>query len=466
MTEKGVQSTEVAIIGAGLTGLVASFWLSRMGIDSVVLEKNGSTGGVIGTVRDNGFIYESGPNTGVISHPEVPELFDELAGICEPELADERARKRLIWKNGAWHPLPAGLASAIRTPLFTASDKAGILLEPFRKKGGDPLETLEKLVKRRLGKSFLDYAVDPFISGIYAGDPSYLVTFYALPKLYALEQKYGSFIAGAVRKMMEKKDEREKRVSKKVFSVKGGLRNLITALESGSLRGTILKNISGLSVNPNENGYKLTFGHNGNELSVEARYVISTAGPYEYVSLFPFVEKEELAILNNLEYASVIQVVMGFRKWEGIDLNAFGGLVPSRENRDILGILFPSSFLKNRAPEGGALLSVFLGGYRHPEIFSLSDNEILGIASRETGCMLQTGGSRPDLLRIFRYRHAIPQYGKSTKDRLDMINELELKYPRLILAGNIRGGIGMADRIRQGTQIARDISQVKPDRPG
>ena len=138
---------------------------------------------MINTTLIDGFIFESGPNTGVLSHPEAAELLDELKGDCELEIADSNAKARWIWRKGKWEPLPSGLLSGITTPLFSFPDKLRLLGEPFRKKGKNPQETLAELVMRRMGKSFLNYAVDPFILGIYSGDPAKLVTKYALPKL-------------------------------------------------------------------------------------------------------------------------------------------------------------------------------------------------------------------------------------------------------------------------------------------
>jgi oxygen-dependent protoporphyrinogen oxidase len=194
------EKTEVVIVGAGLTGLTLAFYLKKAGIKFKIAEKLPRTGGVIQTINENGFVYETGPNTGVVSHPELAELFEDLADKCTLEIADPNAKRRLIWKNRMWHAIPSGLLSAINTPLFTWYDKFRILGEPFREKGTNPNETLAELVRRRLGQSFLDYAVDPFISGVYAGDPNKLITRYALPKLWKLEQDYGSFIGGSIKK--------------------------------------------------------------------------------------------------------------------------------------------------------------------------------------------------------------------------------------------------------------------------
>jgi oxygen-dependent protoporphyrinogen oxidase len=146
-------------------------------------------------------------------------------------------------------------------------------------------------------------------------------------------------------------------------------------------------------------------------------------------------------------------VAVGYNEWKGFPLDAFGGLVPSLEKRQILGILFPSAIFAGRAPGNGALLSVFLGGTRNRELVRKSDDEITGIALGEIRRTLYEEG-QPDLLKVFRYEKAIPQYEASTGERLECISTLEQKYPGLILAGNIRDGIGMADRVKQAKSIA------------
>ena len=141
-------------------------------------------------------------------------------------------------------------------------------------------------------------------------------------------------------------------------------------------------------------------------------------------------------------------------------MNAFGGLVPFKENRDVLGVLFLSSFLKNRAPENGALLSVFLGGIRKPEMFELSDEEIIERVEYEIKAMMGISEFNPDLLEISRYKHAIPQYSFESEEKLKAINRVEKNNPGLVLGGNIRDGIGMADRIKQGKLLANEIMLI------
>lgn len=451
---KNIQA-KIAVIGGGLTGLTTAFYLKKAGIDVHIFEKTDRVGGVIKTSHENGFTLESGPNTGVLSHPEAMELIENLHGDCELEIADEAAKARWIWKAGRWEPLPSGLIKGITTPLFTFSDKLRLLGEPFRKKGNNPNETLKELVLRRMGKSFLDYAVDPFILGIYSGDPAKLLPKYALPKLYRLEQDYGSFIGGSIKKARQPKSRWEKKATREIFSVKGGLSKLIDALEKNIGKENISLNCDSLSFEKmGENQFK-TKNHN-----TIFTHVISTVGAYELGNIFPFADLKKLEKINQLEYAKVIQVSLGFKDWKGIPLKAFGGLVPFNENRGVLGVLFLSSFLKNRAPENGALLSVFLGGVRKPEMADLSDNQITEIVKKEISQMMGLSAFQPDLMRIFRYQHAIPQYGIESEQKLTAISELETENQGLILAGNIRDGIGMADRIKQGKTVANQLIEV------
>jgi protoporphyrinogen/coproporphyrinogen III oxidase len=453
---------DAIIIGAGITGLATAHHLKKSGKDFLVLEQSDQVGGVIKTVKEKGYIYEEGPNSGVVGNVEVIRLFDDLKGDCELEEANDNVKKRLILKNGAWHALPSGIGSAINTPLFTLSDKFRVLGEPFRSPGKNPHETLAELVKRRLGESFLDYAIDPFIIGVYAGDPNRLVPKYALPKLYNLEQDYGSFIGGTIKKGRIKKTEEEKKVTRGVFSVKGGFGSLIQAIYKRIGEESVLLSCNDICVQPWGEFFKVTYtDKEGNSVEVETRKVVSTVGAYNLDTLAPFIDARHLLKITSLEYTKVIEVVMGFDHWEGMRLDAFGGLIPFKEQRDLLGVLFMSDLFRGRAPEGGALFSIFMGGVRRPEIYLLSDDKILEILAHEVCDLMQLKDFRPDLLKLIRHRWAIPQYEVDSGERFRAIAEVEQQYPGLIIGGNLRNGIGMADRIQQARMLADAVCTDK-----
>lgn len=447
------QQHEIVVIGAGLTGLSTAFHLHRQGRDVVILEKADRVGGQIHTYHENGFTFESGPNTGVVSFPEVAELFQMLEGSCQLEIARESSKRRLIWKGNRFHELPCSPVSAITTPLFRLSDKFRILGEPWRKKGTDPDEPVGALAARRLGKSFYEYAVDPFVSGVYAGDPMRLTTRYALPKLYNLEANYGSFIRGAIAKAKEPKTDRDRLATKKVFSAVGGLQRLVEAL-SKDLR--IITSANNLKVMPTADG-QWSCTYNGTE-EIVSRKVVTTVGAYALPALLPFIPEAQMQKMSNLFYAPIIQVILGVKNARGLDFPAFGGLVPSKEQKRVLGILFPSSCFEQRCPDGGALYSYFIGGARHTDYLQKSDDEIREITLEAFHSMLKyPADMQPDLLRIFRHEHAIPQYWSDSGERFATIEALQQQYPGLILAGNMRDGIGMGNRIHQGATIASSI---------
>lgn len=454
--------TDILVVGAGLTGLTTAHYLHKNNRSFFVVEQATHVGGAIQTGEANGFIFEKGPSTGVMNNEIVRELFDDLTSFCSLEWAANSVNKRFILKNNRWQPLPSGLLGGITTPLFKFSDKLRLLTEPFRKPGTNPNETLDQLVKRRMGKSFLDYAVDPFILGVYAGDPSYLVPRFALPKLYQLEQNYGSFIGGSVKMQMEKRKSKETRAPKqphRIFSAKGGLRQLTHALMKSAGEERFLLGVQNLSLKPTENNRFKAEGtlSNGEKVCIQANHIITTTGASSLHELLPFVEGSLLNNITNLLYAKVVQVAVGFNHWVGTPIDGFGGLIPFKENKLLLGVLYPSAFLSNRAPSDGALLSVFLGGVRHAEVYDLSDEAIFQLVGSSLKEWMGLKSFNPDLFQVFRYQEAIPQYGADCEARFITLDRLQQQFPTLHIGGNLRGGIGMADRIKQGKQLAGEI---------
>lgn len=457
-----MQILDIVVVGAGLTGLSTAQRLSKTNKSFVVLEREQRPGGQIQTWQEDGFVIESGPNTGIISNPEVAELFDDYPHLLQ--IAQKEAKKRLILKDGKFRPLPSGLKSALTTNLFTAWDKIKILKEPWIKPSTHPNESIAQLVRRRLGESYYTYAVDPFIGGIYAGDPEKLITRYALPKLYALEANHGSFIRGAIALMRRKKTMRELRASKDVFSVRGGLSSLTNAIgQELHTRDALLLGVTALQAkyNKEQDLWLLTYTHEGKEHCIYTKNIITTVGTEELIQLLSPLSDSRLDSLRALRYAPIVQIAIGYNKSPDVDFFAFGGLVPSVEDRELLGILNPSASFEGRCPRGGLLLSAFLGGMRSPDLIERSDETLKELILERLERILGIKQS-PDLIKIFRHPRAIPQYEASTEQRLELIQQLEQDYPTLLIGGNMLNGIGMPDRIKQGFDLAeRVLSRLK-----
>lgn len=455
--------TDIVVIGAGLTGLTTAYQLARKGRQVMVVERMDVPGGQIQTHQEGDFVFESGPNTGTISYPEVAELMADLEkvsnGKCRLETAPDASKRRLIWKGNRFHELPSGPVSAITTPLFTFSDKLRILGEPWRKKGNDPDESVGSLARRRLGRSFVDYAVNPFLSGVYAGNPDTLVTRYALPKLYNLEQNYGSFIRGAIAKAKEPKTDRDRLATKKVFSAVGGLSQITHAMADYLGSERLVLGAQQVNAIPTEDGWQVSYiNKKGEDIQIDCHQVVTTCGAYALPKVLPFIDDDTMRRVNNLKYAPVVEVGVGVKDTLGGDYQAFGGLVPGCEKKQVLGILFPSACFTGRAPEGGALFTYFIGGVNHAELVDKTDDELTALVEEYFHTMLKFPAHvKPDLIRIFRHHHAIPQYELSSGERFETIGQLQAQYKGLTIAGNLRDGIGMAHRIKQATDIANTL---------
>ena len=269
-------------------------------------------------------------------------------------------------------------------------------------------------------------------------------------------------LKGAIAKKKEPKDERTKKATKEVFSVKNGLSGLIKELTTQIGEENIVLNVSKTDIKQIHNGFNITYYTNSYSKEITCNKLVTTCPANNMHDILTFAEKKEIDTIENVDYAPVTQLILGYNNWDGISVKAFGGLVPSIEKRDILGVLFTSSFFKNRALDNSVLLSVFIGGKRKPEIIKKTDEELIKLGLNEIKKMLKPKDATLELSKVYKHQFAIPQYEISSEIRFDMANQLEKKYNGLIIGGNLKDGIGMADRIKQARNMAERIfSQTK-----
>ncbi len=189
----------VAVVGAGITGLVAAYELKRRGMPVTLFEATGMPGGSIGTSIADGFLAEHGPNSFVTSAP-VEALIADLGLDADVVDANPVSNRRYIVRKGALVPFPLSPVAMLTTPLLSMRAKLRVLLEPLvRPRTSTEDESVATFVRRRLGNEVLEYAVNPFIAGIFAGDPARLSMEHAFPRVAALEREHGSISMGLVR---------------------------------------------------------------------------------------------------------------------------------------------------------------------------------------------------------------------------------------------------------------------------
>ena len=199
---------KIVVIGAGISGLTTAYLLFKEGYDVVVLEQKDKVGGSIETVDANGFLFDRGPNSGLENTPLIQQLVKELNLEDQFVYANREGNKRYILRDGQLHALPMSPPAFFKTKLFSGKAKLRLISEPFIGRSKDGYyQSIAEFVTRRLGKEFLDYAINPFVAGVYAGKPEELSVKSAFPKLYALEEEYGGLIIGTIRSIRKIKNQ-------------------------------------------------------------------------------------------------------------------------------------------------------------------------------------------------------------------------------------------------------------------
>lgn len=494
---------EVAVIGAGITGLTAAFQLARRGVDVVVIEAADRVGGTLESRRfetaEGHWRFEAGPNTIVASHPEVGDLVREAGLEDERLIAEPAAHHRYIWKGGELVALPSGPRSLLTTPLLSWRGKARLLREPFvrrrkdeRVRGedrGGSEESIADFVRRRLGHEILDFAVAPFVSGVYAGDPERLSMRWALPQLSEMEAKHRSLVRAMVAAGRSKRRDRPGATTEggsrdgarprrgpagTMFSFRDGLDTLPARLAEAitSAGGTVLLATPCRRILGGEDG--LVVETAAGQLTTDQ--VLLTVPAQVAAAVLDEATAGDSTTLAEVPYVPVAVASFGVPTHAlGQVPDGFGFLVPRRQEPGrrsspprpplrILGCLFPSTVFPGRAPQGHAALTAFAGGRTDPTALDLGDTDLLELFRRDLETALGLPADLPvPIADLRRWPRAIPQYELGHARFAALRTDLESRLPGLHLAGNYLDGISVPDRIRHASRWAElQSSKVGP----
>jgi oxygen-dependent protoporphyrinogen oxidase len=436
------------VIGAGIAGLTVAHKLKRAGKDVIVLELSGNAGGKIMTERVDGYLLEAGPNSLRIENQETIDLIDECGLSTRTIEASPDSKKRFILKNGQWIKIPAAPIEAFSTPLLSIAGKLRVLCEPFVLKSNLDDESVAAFIERRLGKEVFDFAADPFISGIYAGDPRKLSMRYAFPKMWNAEQEYGSLING----LIKGRKRHPKDLKPRVVSFPDGLSELTNTIKF-SLGEHVPLHSGALIIGRSANKYVVSTSSD----NFQATQIIFALPAHDAAPILLPIAPDLSKALLTIDYPPVAVVYLGYGEDQfATTPEGFGGLIPSKENRKILGIIFSSSNFSNRAPEGHILLTVLMGGARHAEIAELSNEKVIETATAEINDLLKPQGV-PTFQHLKLWKCAIPQYNLGYGNILDALDRAESDNPGLHFIGNYRNGISVGACIKNATELAKRL---------
>ncbi|MEP6591540.1 MAG: protoporphyrinogen oxidase [Gemmatimonadota bacterium] len=453
---------QVAVIGGGAAGLSAALRLHELGVTPVLLEADAAVGGVIRTVRRDGWIAEAGPNTLAEPEPAVRAMLDAAGLGPETVRATATNARRYLVHQGVPIAVPRSVGELVSWPVLSTAGRMRLLKEPFVRAGDPDLEeSVDGFVRRRLGDEMAERVFDPLIAGTSAGDPSRLLVRYALPRMLEWEQRGGSLLKGAMRSGMDarRRSGKSRASPKGSWSCRDGLSQLSDKL-STALGDSIRTGVQVAQVVRRTDGFEVV-----DAVGQRERFdAVVCAAPARALAGIAFgaPADEVLAEVAAVPHASLATVSLGYRREQvAHPLDGYGLLVPFRERRQILGTLFASSLFDGRAPDGHVLLTTFVGGTRQAELAAWAEADLVAMVRSELAELLGARGDHVFAV-VARWPECQPQAVAGHTARLVAVASVESSLPGLAFAGSWHDGLALGDVMRGGRAAVDRLAARMP----
>ncbi|MBI2820393.1 MAG: protoporphyrinogen oxidase [Acidobacteria bacterium] len=471
MTPVSKDSPSIVIVGGGISGLAAAYFLEKQAEQATVdvsirlLEGDRRLGGVIRTERCGEFLLEAGPDSFLALKPAAIELCRELNLEGELIGSNDERRKTFVLQGGKLRELPDGLMFVVPTrvwPVFRGDllslvGKLRLALAPFL----PPIEreaadrTVSEFVSKRFGSEVLERLAEPLLAAVYGAEVDTLSASAVLPQLVAIEEKYGNLWRGVSHARAQMKAHvGSKSGGQPLFmTLRNGLGEMVESLQKTLQRTEV---VTGSEVRAiGRDGQRYRVEHTGG--SEMASAVIVATPAHVTSKLLQSLDSGLASQLGRIRYHSSVIVALGYeRRSFGRELKGFGFVVPRTEAKCLTACTWVSTKFPFRSGPEGVLLRCFLGGSRNRGLLERTDEKIVSDTLRELDEIMQLRAT-PEFVRVYRWENRMPQYDVGHLSRLEMMASSLRSYPGLCLAGNGYRGIGIPDCIQSGSAAATAV---------
>ena len=454
---------QALIVGAGISGLTTAFALRKAGIDARIVDGASRPGGLIQSVRRDGYLVECGPQS-FSGNASLTSICRDLEILDRRILADSKA-PRFVLINGALEKVPLGPGLLV-SPLMGGGTRTALFRDVFgRSEAPDSDESVASFIRRKFSPTLLDRLVGPFVSGIYAGDPEKLSLRAAFPILYEAEQTSGSVLRGLLKVMKARKAKRGPLPREKptLQTFREGNDTLVRALAE-KLGAYLSLEAEVISIRPLDPGREPKTPRfrvglhtpSGTEFLETERLVLAVPTDRAGKLLAPLGRAFE-AQLRTVDYSGVAVVSLGYRKEDvGHPLDGFGFLVPRSSGLTVLGTVWNSSLFPGRAPGHHVLLTSFVGGATNPDATKQPADQLVALVHREIKPLMQLREG-PVFSNVSVWPRALPQYNLGHTARMAAINNCRADFPGLYLTGNYLNGPAIGACVEQALKVADEI---------
>ena len=441
MDNKFLNEVDTIILGAGISGLTLGYYLNNRDKDFLIFESSKYVGGNISTRNKKGFICENGPNTVLINNESVRDLISDLKIKNDVLYPNKNNNKRFLIKKGKLIKIPQSFGQFIKSNILSLSAKIRIFCEIFIKKSDNSLSVYD-FFKKRFGKEFHDVLIEPFLTGVYAGNTRKMSIKHVLKKIWEVEQNYGSVILGFIKK-------KSRNITPKSFNFKNGLSDLTNKIHQ-KIKDKISFDSKITSISKIENLYEITVN---NDIKYRCSKLICTIPAYALSDII--FDKKLSQTLKKISYCPIYVLHLGLEKQKiKNDISGFGVLTKPSDNKSFLGIIFNSRIFPHVAPPDKDLMTVMVGGTRQEQLLKTDKDLLFDKIIRDIRKLFSYDG-RIIMKNDFLWDKGIPQYGLDHDYITNEIKNFENKNKDLHIMGNYVNGISVSDCIEKASILSK-----------